>query len=282
MSRSTTARFRPALTVLATTGLTAVKTSQRSPRNASSDRSLWQSLGCKQEIAIILYVRLIEIVSQTGFNAILFHKLASFEPKVSADQVALQAGVVRAAFALGAATTAIAWGHLSQHPAIGKKGVMLGGVAIAAVGCAGIALAKTFEQVVFFEAICGISSGNVGVIRASIFDLVPDERFAMSVPSVSGLLNYAAELDSRLNHRPTPSRHVECSARGLGTGIVKPPQQLSVGKRQADRHPHDSQRGALRDHCTSCLRWTAQHTSRTSTSIPAFTKGGPGARSKDK
>jgi MFS family permease len=115
----------------------------------------------------------------------MYYHLASLDRELSDKDIATQAGILNAVFALGACITAVYWGKLSQIPCIGRKGSVSAGLVIGCLSCLGIAFATRFYQMVIFQTIGGIAAGNIGVVRTAILEIIPDKRFITPLPSLS-------------------------------------------------------------------------------------------------
>jgi MFS family permease len=136
----------------------------------------WMSLPKKKQLAILLYARITESLSQTSFTSYMYYQLAWFDSSLSDKEIALQAGLLNTAFAIGACTTAVYWGRLSRSPNFGRRLVIQCALVIAAIGCLGMAFATSFVHIFVAQLLGGIASGNVGVIRTAIPEIIHDKR----------------------------------------------------------------------------------------------------------
>lgn len=75
----------------------------------------WLSLPRKRYLAIILYARIMESLSQSCFASYMYHQLAWFNESFSEKDIAFQAGLVNAAFSIGSGSTAVLWAELLRH-----------------------------------------------------------------------------------------------------------------------------------------------------------------------
>jgi MFS family permease len=113
----------------------------------------WFTLPQQRQLAIVLYARFTEPLAQTSFTSYMYYQLASFENSPSDKEIAIQAGLLSAVFALGSCVTAIFWGRLAQSPAVGPKNVVFTGLIIACISCFGIGFATHFYQILVFQMI---------------------------------------------------------------------------------------------------------------------------------
>lgn len=142
----------------------------------SDPTATWSRLPQKGQLAIVLYARFTEPLAQTAFSSYMYYQLESFDNGLPEKEIAIQAGCLSAAFAIGSCATSVFWGYLAESPAIGRKLVIVAGLLIAIISCLGAAFSTHFYQVLIFQMIGGIASGNVGVIRTSIAEIITIKR----------------------------------------------------------------------------------------------------------
>lgn len=141
----------------------------------SSEHVGWLSMPRKKELSVIFYGRLTESLAQTGFTSLMYHGLQSLDPSLSKDQVAVQGGITRSAFAICACCTAVIWGAMARSTRIGSAKINATGLFVACIGYISMAFATGFKMAVFASMLGGTASGNVGVTRAMVAELAGDE-----------------------------------------------------------------------------------------------------------
>ncbi|RFU74503.1 major facilitator superfamily transporter [Trichoderma arundinaceum] len=137
----------------------------------------WAALPQKKQLAVLLYARITESLSQTSFSSYMYYQLAWIDTSLSDTEIALQAGLLNTAFAMGACSTAVFWGRLARSPKFGRRSVVQSALVLALLSCLGMAFANNFLHLFFAQLIGGVASGNVGVIRTTIPELIQDKRF---------------------------------------------------------------------------------------------------------
>ncbi|KAH8888936.1 MFS general substrate transporter [Thozetella sp. PMI_491] len=154
-----------------------IRDTEKPKYNADGRAATWLTIPRKGQLGILLYARFTEPLAQTAFSSYMYYQLASFDRGLSDKEIALQAGLLSAVFSMGACVTAVVWGRLSQVPSIGRKGVIVAGLFIAGISCVGIGFATSFYHILLFQMMGGIASGNVGVIRTIVPEIIPTKSF---------------------------------------------------------------------------------------------------------
>jgi MFS family permease len=137
----------------------------------------WAALPQKKQLAVLLYARITESLSQTSFSSYMYYQLAWIDTSLSDTEIALQAGLLYTAFAMGACSTAVFWGRLARSPKFGRRFVVQSALILALLSCLGMAFANNFLHLFFAQLVGGVASGNVGVIRTTIPELIQDKRY---------------------------------------------------------------------------------------------------------
>ncbi|CEH13446.1 mfs general substrate transporter [Ceraceosorus bombacis] len=97
-------------------------------------------------------------------------------PDVPKDQIGYYAGLVESLFAVVQFLTGMVWGSLSDR--IGRKPVLLIGLAGTFVSVNAFGLAKSFPAMILARAINGLMNGNIAVIKSVLGELTDDSNQA--------------------------------------------------------------------------------------------------------
>ena len=125
----------------------------------------WLELPRKDQLTILTLARLAEPLCQTSLQAYMFFQLRSFDPSLSAAEIAYQAGVMTASFTATQCLTAIWWGRMADQKWFGRKWCLLVGLAGSLVSTLGYGFSRTFLSAILFRTFGGALNGNVGVMR---------------------------------------------------------------------------------------------------------------------
>lgn len=125
----------------------------------------WSSLPRKDQLFILTLARLAEPVVQTSLGAYMFFMLKSFDPELSDANISARAGILTASFTFMQCLTAVIWGTLADKEWMGRKNVLIIGLAGTLVSCLGFGFSRSFYAAVFFRGFGGALNGNVGVMR---------------------------------------------------------------------------------------------------------------------
>ncbi|KAH6617252.1 major facilitator superfamily domain-containing protein, partial [Chaetomium tenue] len=69
------------------------------------------------------------------------------------------------------------WGRIADSGRVGRKTVLMIGLAGTLLSCVGFAFSTSFGQALFFRSIGGITNGNVGVLRTMISETVKEKKY---------------------------------------------------------------------------------------------------------
>ena len=105
---------------------------------------------------------------------------------ISDDKVAKWAGLLAATFSLSQCLTAIAWGRASDR--FGRKPVILTALTCTMVFSIGFGFSKNLTWAFMWRALQGLSNGNVGIIRTSVAELVPQKELQPRAFSIMPLV----------------------------------------------------------------------------------------------
>ncbi len=134
-------------------------------RNDSQTPISWADLPRKKQLTIITLARLSEPLVQTSLQSYLFYQLRWFDPSLPASTISGQAGVLHASFMAAQFVTAMIWGRLADSRRVGRKTVLIIGLAGTSLSCLGFGFSTTFWQALVFRTLGGATNGNIGVMR---------------------------------------------------------------------------------------------------------------------
>ncbi|KAK9900843.1 MFS general substrate transporter [Cystobasidium minutum MCA 4210] len=118
-------------------------------------------------VAILCFSRTMEPMALTVIFPFVNQMLESLG--VEPSKVGYKAGIIEALFTFAQFCTILQWGRLSDR--IGRKPVILLGLAGCSVSCFAFGLSRSFVAMVLTRALAGVLNGNVGVIKASLGEL---------------------------------------------------------------------------------------------------------------
>ncbi|KAI5465036.1 major facilitator superfamily domain-containing protein [Mariannaea sp. PMI_226] len=137
----------------------------------------WMSMPQKGQLAVIVFARLAEPLSERSLTSYIFYQLQWFNSSLEPSEIAKQAGQLTAVFAGAQCVTAMFWGRAADNPFIGRKLVLLIGLTGAATSAIGMGFAPSFHFALLFRFTAGALNGNVGVLRTMISEIIPDKRY---------------------------------------------------------------------------------------------------------
>jgi MFS family permease len=105
---------------------------------------------------------------------------------VPEHQVAKWAGITSAVFSLAQCLTGIPWGRASDR--FGRKPVILTGLTCTMAACIFFGFSRTLAWAICARALAGLSNGNVGIIRTTVAELVPEKELQPRAFSVMPLI----------------------------------------------------------------------------------------------
>ncbi|KAH6989805.1 major facilitator superfamily domain-containing protein [Ilyonectria sp. MPI-CAGE-AT-0026] len=130
----------------------------------------WRNMPNKWQLIVIAAARITELLSERSQATYMFYQLQSFAPpgEVSDSQAVSQAGVLMASWAAAQSIVAVWWGRAANSPRLGRKGVLLIGLAGTAVSGLGSGFAQSFNQRLLLKVIAGGLNTNLGIMRTMI------------------------------------------------------------------------------------------------------------------
>ena len=148
-----------------------------SPPKIEAGPVAWRDLPNKSQLAILTLARLSEPLTQTSLQAYMFYQLRSFDPSLPTSSISAQAGMMQGSFTAAQFVTAILWGRLADTERVGRKRVLLIGLAGTGFSCLGFGFSRTFWQAMVCRTLGGALNGNVGVMRTMISEIIKEKRF---------------------------------------------------------------------------------------------------------
>ncbi|KAL3479508.1 major facilitator superfamily domain-containing protein [Aspergillus californicus] len=137
----------------------------------------WASLPRKGQLAVIVFARLAEPLSERSLTSYIFYQLQWFDPTLEASEIAKQAGYMTAVFAAAQCLTSMWWGRAADSPRLGRKRVLVLGLTGSAISALGMGFSRSFRMALFFRFLAGALNGNVGVLRTMVSEVVEDKRY---------------------------------------------------------------------------------------------------------
>jgi MFS family permease len=123
------------------------------------------------QLTILSICRFAEPVALTGVYPYLPEMIESFN--VPQNEVAKWAGIISAVFSVSQCLTAIPWGRASDK--FGRKPVILTAMACAMTSSLLFGFSKNIAWAIFARAMSGASNGNVGILRTTVAEIVPQK-----------------------------------------------------------------------------------------------------------
>lgn len=136
----------------------------------------WASIPRKGQLAVIVFARLAEPLSERSLTSYLFYQLRWFNPDLDASAIAKQAGYLTAVFAAAQVLTSMWWGHAADSPRLGRKRVLVIGLVGSSMSALGMGFSKSLSAAFFFRFLAGSLNGNIGVLRTMVSEVVADKR----------------------------------------------------------------------------------------------------------
>ncbi|KAF4458411.1 mfs multidrug [Fusarium albosuccineum] len=137
---------------------------------ATQKPASWRNMPNKWQLAVIAAARITELLSERSQATYMFYQLQSFATpgEASDSQAVSQAGVLMASWAAAQSIVAVWWGRAANSPRLGRKGVLLIGLAGTAVSGLASGFAQSFNQLLLLKVIAGGLNANLGIMRTMI------------------------------------------------------------------------------------------------------------------
>ncbi|KAI4178885.1 MAG: hypothetical protein L6R41_008158 [Letrouitia leprolyta] len=137
-----------------------------------------------QQLAILSLCRLADPISFSSVFPYLPEMIESFH--VPKNQVGRWAGITSAVFSLSQAVTGIFWGRASDR--FGRKPVILTGMICVMVAGLLFGFSQNLAMAIVTRSLAGASNGNVGILRTTVAELVPQKELQPRAFSVMPLM----------------------------------------------------------------------------------------------
>ncbi|KAF7555543.1 hypothetical protein G7Z17_g2084 [Cylindrodendrum hubeiense] len=157
-----------------------------SPRDSTEDSDVeapkpqpvsWTSIPRKGQLAIMVFARLAEPLSERSLTSYLFYQLKWLEPSLNDAEIAKTAGYLTATFAAAQCITSMWWGHAADSPLFGRKRVLIIGLVGTTLSAIGMGFSTSIYFAFFFRFLAGALNGNVGVLRTMVSEVILDKRY---------------------------------------------------------------------------------------------------------
>ncbi|KAF8630793.1 hypothetical protein AX15_002723 [Amanita polypyramis BW_CC] len=125
----------------------------------------------KLQIAILLTLHLCEPITSNSIFPYINQLIVELDI-TGGDQrkVGYYAGLVTALYFAAEAATVLQWGRISDH--VGRKPVLLVGLAGNALSMICFGISRTFTTLVISRCLCGLLNGNIGVMKSVMGELL--------------------------------------------------------------------------------------------------------------
>lgn len=117
----------------------------------------------------------------TSITPYAFFMVKDIAPQLSDAEAASFLTLVYSAYSLAQFSTNLAWGRISDY--VGRRPVMLCGLAAIAIGSLGFGFAESKATMLLFRIVPGLLSGNVVIVRTMIGDIVEKPQHKCTVPT---------------------------------------------------------------------------------------------------
>ena len=178
-----------------------------SPPKNKAGPVAWRDLPNKSQLAILTLARLSEPLTQTSLQAYMFYQLRSFDPSLPTSSISAQAGMMQGSFTAAQFLTAILWGRLADTERVGRKMVLLIGLAGTGLSCLGFGFSRTFWQAMVCRTLGGALNGNVGVMRTMISEIIKEKKFQSRAFLLLPMCFNIGELGQTMMHRFADGGH---------------------------------------------------------------------------
>jgi MFS family permease len=123
-------------------------------------------------LANVAICRFAEPIAFTSVFPYLPEMIESFD--VPTDKIAQWAGTTSAIFSLSQSLTGILWGSAADR--FGRKPTILAGLVCTMTSSLLFGFSKTLLAALLARALGGLASGNVGTMRTTVAELVPQKE----------------------------------------------------------------------------------------------------------
>lgn len=137
-----------------------------------------------QQLVILSLCRLADPISFSSVFPYLPEMIESFH--VPKNEVGRWAGITSAVFSLSQAATGIFWGRASDR--FGRKPVILAGMICVMSSGLLFGFSQNLVMAILARSFAGASNGNVGILRTTVAELVPQKELQPRAFSVMPLM----------------------------------------------------------------------------------------------
>ncbi|KAI0409051.1 major facilitator superfamily domain-containing protein [Xylaria palmicola] len=128
-----------------------------------------------RQLLVLAICRICEPIAFMGIFPYVYFMIEDFHVTDDASKISFYAGMVTSAFTFAEFSTGLLWGRLSDK--IGRKPVLLTGLAGTAVSVLVFGFAPNLTVALIARAIGGLLNGNMGVLQSTISELVTVKEY---------------------------------------------------------------------------------------------------------
>ncbi|KAG2342104.1 MFS general substrate transporter [Suillus weaverae] len=138
----------------------------------------------KLQLGLLFMIQLAEGIASTSIFPYINQLISELGITGGNDAaVGYYAGIIESLFFVTQALTVLRWSRLSDR--IGRKPVLVFGLAGACISILCFGLSRTFWSLVISRCMCGVLDGNVGVMKTMIGELTDSTNMAQAFASIS-------------------------------------------------------------------------------------------------
>ncbi|KAI1002044.1 Major facilitator superfamily multidrug transporter [Podosphaera aphanis] len=123
-----------------------------------------------RQMTILALCRFCEPIAFTSIFPYVYYMVQDFGVAKHQSEISIYTGMVTSAFALAEFSSGVAWGKLSDR--IGRKPVLLAGLAGTALSMLIFGLAPSLPIALLARALGGLLNGNIGVLQTTVAEIV--------------------------------------------------------------------------------------------------------------
>ncbi|KAF8630792.1 hypothetical protein AX15_002722 [Amanita polypyramis BW_CC] len=125
----------------------------------------------KLQITILLILQLCEPITSTSIYPYINQLITELNiTKGGQGKAGYYAGLIESLYFAAEALTVLQWGRISDH--VGRKPVLLAGLAGSALSMICFGLSRTFTTLVISRCLCGVLNGNTGIMKSVMGELL--------------------------------------------------------------------------------------------------------------
>ncbi|KFH47709.1 putative membrane protein-like protein [Hapsidospora chrysogenum ATCC 11550] len=123
-----------------------------------------------KQMFVLACCRICEPIAFMSIFPYIYYMIEDFHITDDTSKISIYAGMVTSAFTLAEFATGVLWGRLSDK--IGRKPVLLFGLAGTALSVLVFGFAPSLPVALFARALGGLLNGNIGVLQTTVAELV--------------------------------------------------------------------------------------------------------------